>query len=73
MNLAMAVRVNQLQIREVVLPPALLRDHMMHMEVLTIFQMLVANWADALLTLDELSATIRRHLRLGPPLLPVLL
>jgi hypothetical protein len=46
---------------------------MMHVEVLTIFQVLVADGADTVLPVDELSATKRSHLRLGSSLLPVLL
>jgi hypothetical protein len=46
---------------------------MMHVEVLAIFQMLVADGAEALLPLDELPATKRGHLRFGSSLLPVIL
>ena len=69
----MAVVMNQPQIREVVFAPAFLGNHMMDVEFLAIFQVLVADRADALLPLDELSATKRRHLRLGSSLLPVVL
>ena len=73
MNLAVAVVMNQPQIREVVFAPALLGHHMMNVEGLAIFQVLVADRADALLPLDELSATKRGHLRLRSSLLPVIL
>ena len=73
MHLVMAVLMNEPQIREVVFTPALLGNHMMHMEFLTIFQVLVADRADALLPLDELPATQRGHLRLRSSLLPGLL
>ena len=73
MNLAVAVMMNQPQICEVVFAPAFLGNHMMDMEFLAIFQVLVADRADALLPLDELSATERRHLRFSPSLLPVIL
>ena len=73
MNLVMAVLVNEPQIREVIFAPAFLRNHVMNVEVLAIFQMLVADRADAFLPLDELSATIRCHLRFSSPLLPVVL
>ena len=73
MNLAMAVMMNQPQIREVVCAPALLGNHMMDVEFLAIFQVLVADRADALLPLDELPATKRRHLGLRSSLLPVVL
>jgi hypothetical protein len=46
---------------------------MMDVEFLAIFQVLVADRADALLPLDELSATKRRHLRFCSSLLPVVL
>lgn len=45
----------------------------MNMESLAIFQVLVADRADALLHLDELSATMHGHLRFGSSLLPVIL
>ena len=64
---------NQPQIREVICAPAFFGNHMMDMEFLTIFQVLVAARADALLPLDELSATKRGPLRFGSSLLPVLL
>ena len=73
MNLAMAGVMNQPQIREGICAPAFLRNHMMDMEFLAIFQVLVAARADALLPLDKLSATKRGHLRFGSSLLPVIL
>ena len=69
----MAVMVNQPQIREVVFAPALLGNHMMDVEFLAIFQVLVADRADAFLPLDKLSTTKRRHLRFRSSLLPVVL
>jgi hypothetical protein len=72
-NLAMAVVMNQPQIREVIFAPALFGNHMMNVEVLAIFQVLVADRADALLPLDELPTTKRGHLNLGSSLLPVVL
>jgi len=72
-NLAMTVVMNQPQIREVIFAPAFLGNHMMDMEFLAIFQVLVADRADALLPVDELSATKRGHLRFGSSLLPVIL
>ena len=65
--------VNQPQIREVIFTPAFLGHHMMNVEFLAIFQVLVADRTDALLPLDELSATKRSHLRFGSSLLPVVL
>jgi hypothetical protein len=65
--------VNQPQIREVVFAPALLGHHLMDVEFLAIFQVLVADRADAVLPLDELSATKRSHLRFRSSLLPVVL
>ena len=69
----MAVVMNQPQIREVVFAPALLGNHMMDVEFLAIFQVLVADRTDALLPLDELPTTKRGHLRLRSSLLPVIL
>ena len=69
----MTVRMNQPQIREVVFSPALLRYHMMNVEVFAIFQMMVAGGANALLLFDQLAETMRRHLRFRSPLLPVVL
>jgi hypothetical protein len=46
---------------------------MMNMESLAIFQVLVTDWTDALLSLDELAATIPGHLRLGSSLSPIVL
>ena len=73
MNLMMAVVMHEPQIREVVFPPAFLGNHMMDMQFLTIFQVLVADRAEALLPLGELPATTRGPLRLRSSLLPVLL
>ena len=73
MNLAVAVIMNQPQIREVIFAPALLGNPMMDMEVLAIFQVLVADRANALLPLDELSTAKRGYLQLGSSLLPVIL
>ena len=73
MNLAMAVVMNQPQIREVIFAPALLGNPMMDMEVLAIFQVLVADRANALLPLDELAATKYGHLGFGSSLFPVIL
>ena len=69
----MAGVMNQPQIREAVTASAFLGNHVMDVEVLAIFQMLVADRADTLLPLDELPATKRGHLRLGSSLLPVIL
>ena len=69
----MAVVMNEPQIREVVCPPTLLGNHMMDMQFLTIFQVLEADRADAVLPVDELPATQRSHLRLRSSLLPVVL
>lgn len=73
MKLAMAIVMNEPQIREVIFAPACLGHHMMDVEILAIFQVLVADRANALLPLDELSATVCRHLRFGSSLLPVVL
>ena len=70
MNLVMAVLMNEPQIREVVFPPALLGNHMMARQFLTIFQGLVAGGADALLPVDKLPVTKGGHLRLRSSLWP---
>ena len=73
MNLAVAGVMNEPQICEVLFAPACLGNPMMNMEFLAIFQVLVADWAHALLSLDELATTKRRHLRFRSSLLPVVL
>ena len=73
MNLVVAVLMNEPQIREVIFAPAFLGNSMMNMEAFAIFQVLVADRADALLHLDELAATMHGHLRLGSSLLPIVL
>ncbi len=72
MNLAMAVVVNQPQSREVVLAPAFLGNHMMNVEFLAIFQVLVTDRTETLLSLDELPAVKDGHLGLGSSLLPIM-
>ena len=69
----MADLMHELQIREVIFAPVFLRHHMMNVECLAIFQVLVADRANALLPPDELTATMRCHLRLGSSLLPIVL
>jgi hypothetical protein len=73
MKLAVAVLMHEPQIREGFFAPALLGYHMMDVEVLAVFQVLVANRAGALLPQDKLSATMGRHLWFGSSLLPVVL
>jgi hypothetical protein len=72
-KLAVAVMVNQPQIREVIFAPTFLGHHMMDVEPFAIFQMLVADRANALLPLDELAATKYGHLGFGSSLFPVIL
>jgi hypothetical protein len=71
--LAVAVVMNQPQIGEVVFAPAFLGNPMMNVKFLTIFQVLVTDWTETVLSLDELPATKRGHLRLSSSLLPVIL
>ena len=73
MNLAVAVVMNEPQIGGVIFAPAFLGNHMMNVKFLTIFQVLVTDRTETLLSLDELPATKRRHLRLRSSLLPVVL
>jgi hypothetical protein len=72
-NLAMAGVMHEPQIREDIFAPASLGLHMMHVEFFAVFQVLVADRANALLPLDELSVPKRRHLRFGSSLVPVIL
>ena len=69
----MAGVMHQPQIREVVCAPAFLGHHMMDVESLAIFQVLVTDRTEPLLPLDELPATKCGHLRLGSSLSPVVL
>jgi hypothetical protein len=64
---------NEPQICEVIFPPAFLRNHMVHVKFLAIFQVLMADRTETALPLDKLSVTKRRPLRLRSSLLPVLL
>jgi hypothetical protein len=72
-NLAMAGVRNQPPIREVLCAPAFLGYHVVHVESLAIFQMLMTHGTKALLPLDELPATTCGHLRLGASVSPVVL
>jgi hypothetical protein len=69
----MAVMMNQPQMCEVIFAPAFLGNHMMEVKFLAIFQMLVTDRTETLLSLDEWPATKRGHLRFGSSLLPVIL
>ncbi len=69
----MAVVMNQPQIREVIFAPTCLGNHVMNVKFLAIFQVLMADRANALLLLDKLSATKRCHLRLRSSPLSVIL
>jgi hypothetical protein len=72
-NLAMAGVMHQPPIRAVLFAPAFLGNHLMHVQLLAIFQVLVTDWAAAVLPVDKLPATKRRPLRLRSSLLPVVL
>jgi hypothetical protein len=65
--------VNQPQIGEVVFAPAFLGNRMMDMKFLTIFQVLVTDRTETLLSLDELAATKYGHLGFSSSLFPVIL
>ena len=73
MNLAMAGVMHEPQIRERIYAPALLGDHMVDVESLTMLQVLMTDGTAPLLSLDELPATKFGHLRLRPSLSPVVL
>jgi hypothetical protein len=72
-KLAVAGVMNQPQIREGVCAPVFLGNPMMHVKFLAIFQVLMAHRTDALLLVDELSATKHRHLEFRSSLSPVVL
>jgi hypothetical protein len=72
-NLAMAGVMHQPHIREVICTPAVLGDHMMDVESLAIFQVLVTDGTEALLPLDEWPSTKFDRLRFGSSLSPVVL
>jgi hypothetical protein len=72
-NLAMAGVMNQPHIREVIGAPAFLGHHMMDVESLAIFQVLVTNGTEAVLPLDKWPPTKFGHLRLRSSLSPVVL
>jgi hypothetical protein len=69
----MAGVMKQPQIREVIFAPAFLGYHVVHVESLAIFQMLMTHGTEALLPLDGLPATTFGHLRLGSSVSPVVL
>ena len=73
MNLAMAGVMHQPHIREVIRAPAFLGHHMMDVESLTIFQVLVTDRTEAMLPLDEWPPTKFGHLRPGSSLSQVVL
>ena len=73
MNLAMAGVMNQPHIREVIRAPAFLGHHMMDVECLAIFQVLVTDRTEARLPLDEWPPTKFGHLWPGSSLSPVVL
>jgi hypothetical protein len=64
---------NQPHFREVIRAPAFLGHHMMDVESLAIFQVLVTDRTEAMLPLDEWPPTKFSHLRLGSSLSPVVL
>jgi hypothetical protein len=56
---------NQPQIRQIISAPNMLGNHMMPMQFFAIFQMLMADGTATVLSLDKLSVTKRRHVRLA--------
>jgi len=72
-NLAMAVRMHQSQIREVVRAIMVLGKHLMHMQVLAVFEPLETDGTAVLLPAGELPRAIRQGLRSAPSLSPVVL
>jgi hypothetical protein len=72
-NLAMAGVMHEPQMRESICAPAVLGDHMVDVESLTILQVLMTDGTETLRSLDEVPATKCRPLRLRPSLSPVVL
>ena len=73
MNLTVAHVVNQPQIGQVIRAPVFLRKHVVHMKVLAIIQVVVTDWALALLSLGQLPLAMGRHVRFRPSLSPIVL
>jgi hypothetical protein len=72
-NLTVARVVNQPQIDQVIRAPVFLRNHMVHMKVLAIIQVVVTDGALTLLSLGQLSSPTGRHVRFRPSLSPIVL
>jgi hypothetical protein len=72
-NLAMAVPMDQSQICEFVRAAMFLGKHMMHVQVLAVFEPLVTDWAETLLPVGELLRAIRQGLGFAPSPSPVVL
>ena len=72
-NLTVAHVVNQPQIDKVICAPVFLRNDMVHMKVLAVIQVLVADRTSALLPLGQLSPATGCPLRFRPSLSPVVL
>jgi len=64
---------NQLQIDKVLGAPVFLWNHMVHMKVLAIIQVLVTDWTLALLSLGQLSPAPGCQVGFCPPLPPIVL
>ena len=73
MNLTVARVVNHPQIDQVIRAPVLLRNHMMHMKLLAIIQVVVTDGALPLLSLGQLPSTTGCQVRFRPSLSPIIL
>ena len=73
MNLTVARVMDQLQIDKVICAPMFLWNHMVHLKVLAIIQVVVTDWTLALLSPGQLSPATGHHVRFGPPLPPIVL
>ena len=73
MNLTVARVMNQPQIGKVIRAPVFLGNHMVHVKLLAIIQVLVTDGALPLLSLGELPRDAGRHVRFRPSLSPIVL
>jgi hypothetical protein len=70
-NLAVAVVMHQPEIREIIRTPVFLGNHMMHVQVFAVFQDLVTDGTEALLSPGQLPQASGRGLDSALPLFPV--
>jgi hypothetical protein len=73
MNLAMAVGMHKVQIREVVRATMVLGTDMMDVQILAVFEQLVTDRTQTLLPTRELPRAVPQRLGSAPPLSPIVL